>query len=178
MIAARVAKALPCLRSSAARRTVVPRAAAPESPDQTPVEEAADPTVNPVTGNPQTGKLIDVYFEVGAFLAIVAVAFVSMWNVKDVVNQTSTADSLREPASKSEWVAMDNQNVRPLFCCCLVHSHRSPALVLSMADSLHALQVYGPCGGSQGSAAAMEDLLEGKPCVPAEYSRAAPKGVM
>ena len=40
------------------------------------------------------------------------------------------------------------------------------------------MQVYGPCGGSQGSAAAMEDLLEGKPCVPGEYSRAAPKGVM
>eukprot|EP00892_Ulva_mutabilis_P002107 jgi/Ulvmu1/11898/UM081_0057.1 len=149
MIAARVAKSLPCLRSSVARRTVVPRAAAPESPDQTPeVTEAVDLTVNPITGNPQTGKLIDVYFEVGSFLVVVAVAFASMWNVKDVLNQTSSADSLREPASKAEWVAMDNQNV------------------------------YGPCGGAQGSAAAMEDLLEGKPCVPAEYSRAAPKGVM
>lgn len=115
MIAARVAKALPCLRANLPRRAVLARAAAPESPDQTPeVEKAVDPAVNPTTGNPQTGKLIDVYFEVGAFLAVVVVAFASLWNVKDVVNQTSAADSFREPASKTEWVAMDNQNVRPL----------------------------------------------------------------
>lgn len=113
MIAARVAKALPCLRSNTPRRAVLARAATPQSPDQTPeVEEAIDPTINPTTGNPQTGKLIDVYFEVGSFLVVVAVAFASLWNVKDVLNQTSAADSLREPASKSEWVAMDNQNVR------------------------------------------------------------------
>lgn len=113
MIAARFTKAVPCLRTPVPKRAVVGRAAAPESSDQTPeAEKVVDPTVNPVTGNPQTGKLIDVYFEVGSFLVVVAVAFASMWNVKDVVNQTSSADSLRQPASKAEWVAMDNQNVR------------------------------------------------------------------
>lgn len=114
MIAARFAKALPCMPATVPRRAVLARAAAPDSPDQAPdaQEVVTDPSINPVTGNPQTGKLIDVYFEVGAFLVIVAVAFASMWNVKDVLNQTSAADSLREPASKAEWVAMDNQNVR------------------------------------------------------------------
>lgn len=111
MIAARFAKALPCM-PAAPRRAVVARAAAPESEPAPEPEKVVDPTINPVTGNSQTGKLIDVYFEVGSLLVVVAVAFASMWNVKDVVNQTSAADSLREPASKAEWVAMDNQNVR------------------------------------------------------------------
>lgn len=113
MIAARFTKAVPCLRTPVPSRAVVGRAAAPGSSDQTPeAENVVDPSINPVTGNPQTGKLIDVYFEVGSFLVVVAVAFASMWNVKDVLNQTSSADSLRQPAPKAEWVAMDNQNVR------------------------------------------------------------------
>lgn len=36
------------------------------------------------------------------------------------------------------------------------------------------LQVYGPCGGSQNPQAAMEDLLEGRPCRSDEYRRAPP----
>lgn len=103
--------------------TTIARAAAPESSEPTDPEaiqkpEAAEkPIVNsfisPVTGNPQTGKLIDLYFEFGAILAIVVLSFWSMYNVRDVVDQTGNADAFRQPAPKTEWLALDNQDVRP-----------------------------------------------------------------
>lgn len=104
------------------KRCVLRRAAAHESPEpsdpaaveklQSQEDRFVDSSISPVTGNPQTGKLIDVYFEVGAFLAVVAMSFWSMYNVKDVVDQTAIADSVRQPAVKTEWLAMDNKDVR------------------------------------------------------------------
>eukprot|EP01025_Chloroclados_australasicus_P014196 TRINITY_DN1664_c0_g1_i11.p2 TRINITY_DN1664_c0_g1~~TRINITY_DN1664_c0_g1_i11.p2 ORF type:complete len:157 (+),score=25.05 TRINITY_DN1664_c0_g1_i11:194-664(+) len=128
---------------------VAPRAVArpDEVPELNPEEEKPAPVLpnrNPVTGNPQTGKLIDVYFEVGAMLVVVAVALASWFNAQDVLKQTASADSVREPASKQEWLALDSKGV------------------------------YGPCGGNQGSNAAIEDMLEGRPCTTAEYVRFAP----
>jgi hypothetical protein len=123
MIAARKINTLPlAARVPVPRRAVAARAASPNAdepvePEAEPIREfdagkEVDPTINPATGNPQTGKLIDVYFEVGSILVVVALSFWSMWNVKDVLNQTSQADAMREPAAKTEWLAMDNKNVR------------------------------------------------------------------
>eukprot|EP01025_Chloroclados_australasicus_P014200 TRINITY_DN1664_c0_g1_i8.p2 TRINITY_DN1664_c0_g1~~TRINITY_DN1664_c0_g1_i8.p2 ORF type:complete len:163 (+),score=30.43 TRINITY_DN1664_c0_g1_i8:75-563(+) len=134
---------------------VAPRAVArpDEMPEFNPEAESPAPiqpkvSVNPKTGNPQTGKLLDVYFEVGAMLVVVAVALASWFNAQDVLKQTASADSVREPASKQEWLALDSKGV------------------------------YGPCGGNQGSDAAIEDMLEGRPCTTAEYARFAPSPKM
>lgn len=104
------------------RRTCM-RAAAPESADKIDTDasqqlEAVEkpvghPFINPVTGNPQTGKLIDLYFEVFSILVVVALSFWSLYNVKDVIDQTDSADALRQPAAKTEWLALDNKDVRP-----------------------------------------------------------------
>eukprot|EP01025_Chloroclados_australasicus_P042277 TRINITY_DN449_c0_g1_i1.p1 TRINITY_DN449_c0_g1~~TRINITY_DN449_c0_g1_i1.p1 ORF type:complete len:219 (+),score=25.25 TRINITY_DN449_c0_g1_i1:64-720(+) len=131
------------------RAVVRPEGAPAPEPNEEPNEEgAAKPAPilnrNPKTGNPQTGKLIDVYFEVGSMLVVIAVAVASWMNASHVLQQTGSADSVREPASKQEWLAMDSKGV------------------------------YGPCGGDQVSDAAIEDMLEGRPCTTAEYARAAP----
>jgi hypothetical protein len=75
-------------------------------------EEASDDNINPLTGNPQTGKLIDEYLWIVPLLTVIAVGFVSLWNAQDVLSQTNAADKVRAPADKTEWLAMDNANVR------------------------------------------------------------------
>jgi hypothetical protein len=118
MFAHVVCKSVSPLRLCPRAHLTVARASSPserseQQPESSPVEDVkpTDPTINAVTGNPQTGKLIDVYFEVGAFLVVVAVAFLSLWNVQDVLTQTSQADSIREPANKAEWARMDSKEV-------------------------------------------------------------------
>lgn len=110
--------------------------------------EHSDDNVNPYTGNPQTGKLIDEYLWMGPLLAVIILGFVSLYNAQDVLRQTSRADQTRAPADKAEWLAMDNSNI------------------------------YGPCGRAQGGDDALEDLLEGRPCPPETYNRAPPNTQM
>ena len=128
MISTRVFRAHPlwlCASTATPRpRRTSMRAAAPESADKIDIDasqqlEAVEkpvghPSINPVTGNPQTGKLIDLYFEVFSILVVVALSFWSLYNVKDVIDQTDSADALRQPAAKTEWLALDNKDVRPL----------------------------------------------------------------
>lgn len=80
--------------------------------------EQSDDNVNPYTGNPQTGKLIDEYLWMGALLAVILLGFVSLYTAQDVLRQTSRADQTRAPADKAEWLAMDNSNVRFFSSCC------------------------------------------------------------
>jgi hypothetical protein len=114
MIAARKLPLAVCPASNCkqvARRAVAARAAAPESADPPEVESKKSPFISPATGNPQTGKLIDVYFELASLAAVVILSAWSMYNVKDVIFQTGNADDIRQPAAKTEWLAMDNKNV-------------------------------------------------------------------
>lgn len=103
-----------------------------------------DKHVNPVTGNPQTGKLIDVYFEIGSLAIVVLLSAWSLFNAQHVLKQVGGADMFREPATKQEWMAMDTKSI------------------------------YGPCGGSQEHDEAMEDLFEGRPCTSDDYARLLP----
>jgi hypothetical protein len=106
MIAARKLPVAVCPASNCkqvARRAVAARAAAPESADPPKANSEKSPYISPATGNPQTGKLIDVYFEVASLAAVV---------VLSVLFQTGNADDFRQPAAKTEWLAMDNKNVR------------------------------------------------------------------
>lgn len=82
-------------------------------------------------------QLIDVYFEVFAMLAVVLVAVVSMMNAKDVITQTASADKLREPASKVEWLAADSKDVRfhSRICLCM----RSRVQLSPQSATLHDL---------------------------------------
>lgn len=126
MISSRGFRAHPlvlCGSATPRGRAVSVRAAAPESTDPTDivtlqkleaVEKPVLSSINPVTGNPQTGKLIDLYIEVASILVVVALSFWSMYNVKDVIDQTDGADAIRQPAAKTEWLALDNKDVRPV----------------------------------------------------------------
>ena len=94
----------------------------------------------------QTGQLIDVYFEIGSAAVVVLLAFWSLWNVRGVLNQVGAADKMREPASKTEWMAHDTKNVRVRRPPNLEHGAqvggRNPQLAstpLSTPSTLHPL---------------------------------------
>jgi hypothetical protein len=131
------------------RRAVAARAAVPESPKSSSSRAEKDSLkISPVTGNPQTGKLIDVYFEVATILVVVVVSFWSLWNVKDVLTQTGSADSLRQPAAKTEWLAMDNKDVRSpccLLCIRFIPSCRSRHLQVGPSSVHHDSQRWSLC---------------------------------
>lgn len=163
-------------------------------------EYSYDLHINPDTGNPQTGKVIDEYLWLVPLLAVIAIGFVSLGNVGDVLQQVGQADSIRAPADRYEWTNLDNQDVRAPDCAASLLSGRSKTdrlPVLSVAkhkrtlvlqalqqrvhvqgrlytpghENGDAVQVYGPCGDAQSSSGAMQDLMEGRPCSPNEYRR-------
>lgn len=88
-------------------------------------EYSYDLHINPDTGNPQTGKVIDEYLWLVPLLAVIAIGFVSLGNVGDVLQQVGQADSIRAPADRYEWTNLDNQDVRAPDCAASLLSGRS-----------------------------------------------------
>ena len=95
---------------------MMPRGDVSDSEDEFYYDEYYERQINPATGNPQTGKVIDEYLWLVPLLAVVAVAFSSLGNARDVLQQVGRADSMRAPADRYEWTNLDMQDVRSRCC--------------------------------------------------------------